>query len=123
MADNVAGLVAYITIIPAIIFLVMAPYSKKLFVRFHAFQSLFLHVALFALWIIFMILFAVFAPSGFDMFSSSAWGMWRFLHLLWDLALLAYAVLAIVSLLKAYQGQMWKLPIIGDIAEKQAKAA
>jgi len=34
-------MVAYITIIPAIIFLVMEPYNKNKFVRFHAFQSLF----------------------------------------------------------------------------------
>jgi uncharacterized membrane protein len=29
-------------------------------------------------------------------------------------------VLWVVCLLKAYQGQMWKLPFIGDLAEKQA---
>ncbi len=34
LTDNVAGLIAYITIIPAIIFLVIAPYNKSRFVRF-----------------------------------------------------------------------------------------
>jgi uncharacterized membrane protein len=29
-------------------------------------------------------------------------------------------VLVIVCLIKAYQGQMWKLPFIGDLAEKNA---
>ena len=42
MADNVAGMMAYITIIPAIIFLVTEPYNKNRFVRFHSFQNLFL---------------------------------------------------------------------------------
>jgi len=28
----------------------------------------------------------------------------------------------IILLLKAYQGQMFKLPVIGDMAEKQANA-
>jgi uncharacterized membrane protein len=31
-------------------------------------------------------------------------------------------VIWLVLLLKANQGQMWKLPIIGDLAEKQAGA-
>ena len=29
----------------------------------------------------------------------------------------------IILLMKAYQGQMFKLPVIGDMAEKQANAA
>ena len=61
MTDNVAGMLAYITIIPAIIFLVMEPYNKNRFVRFHSFQNLFLHVAWFAIWIAFVILSAVLA--------------------------------------------------------------
>src|SRR5882672_587094 len=52
MADNVAGMLCYITIIPAIIFLVMEPYNKNRFVRFHAFQMIFLCVAWIALWIV-----------------------------------------------------------------------
>jgi uncharacterized membrane protein len=35
---------------------------------------------------------------------------------------LAVLVLFVILLLKAYQGQMFKLPIIGDMAEKQANA-
>src|SRR6202167_2215610 len=46
LADNVAGMLAYVTIIPAIIFLVMEPYNKSKFVRFHSFQCLFFCVAL-----------------------------------------------------------------------------
>src|ERR1700686_5731211 len=46
MTDNVAGMLAYVTIIPAIIFLVMEPYNKNRFVRFHSFQCLFFCVAL-----------------------------------------------------------------------------
>ena len=38
MTDNVAGMLAYITIIPAIIFLVTAPYNRNRFVRFHSFR-------------------------------------------------------------------------------------
>ena len=42
------------------------------------------------------------------------------LFLLWPLISLAELILWIILLLKAYQGQMFKLPVIGDMAEKQA---
>ena len=41
MAENVAGMLAYFTIIPAIIFLLIEPYNRNRFVRFHSFQCLF----------------------------------------------------------------------------------
>src|SRR5258708_39867332 len=46
LPDNVAGMLAYVTFIPAIVFLVLEPYSRNRFVRFHAFQSIFLCAAL-----------------------------------------------------------------------------
>jgi uncharacterized membrane protein len=42
--------------------------------------------------------------------------------LIWPLIGLAGLVIWVVLLLKANQGQMWKLPVIGDMAEKQAGA-
>ena len=51
MPDNVVGMLCYITIVPAIIFLVMEPYNKSRFVRFHAFQMIFFCVAMIAIWI------------------------------------------------------------------------
>ncbi len=107
MADNVAGLLAYVTIIPAIIFLVMEPYNKNRFIRFHAFQCIFLAVACFALGIAFMIV-----------------GMVPVLNLLLIpismIVWLGILVIVIVCMLKAYQGKLFKLPVIGDMAEKQA---
>jgi uncharacterized membrane protein len=49
LADNVAGMLAYVTFIPAIIFLVTPPYNKSRFIRFHSFQSIFFAVAVFAI--------------------------------------------------------------------------
>ena len=54
LTDNVAGALAYVTFIPAIIFLVMEPYNKNRFVRFHSFQSLFFTLACFVLGIVLM---------------------------------------------------------------------
>ena len=102
LADNVAGALAYVTIIPAIVFLVVEPFNKKRFVRFHAFQSIFVFVA----WIIIGI--------GLSFIG--------FIPFLWTIVRLAMFVILLVLALKAYQGQMFKLPVIGDLAEKQAGA-
>ncbi len=103
LTENVAGMLAYVTIIPAIIFLVLEPYNRNRFVRFHAFQSLFFCVA----WIIVNFLWVV------PVLGAVIMGV---LHL-------AFFIAWIVLLIKAYGGQMFKLPVIGDIAEKQASAA
>jgi len=108
LRDNIAGMLAYITVAPAIVFLLLEPYKHRPFVRFHAFQSVFLTGAAIVACIALMML-----------------GMLPFFGvlvlllgpLLWFLTLLV----ALVCLLKAYQGQIWKLPVLGDLAEKQAK--
>ena len=49
LSNNAAGALAYVTIIPAIIFLIIEPYNRNSFVRFHAWQSIFLGIAAFAI--------------------------------------------------------------------------
>jgi uncharacterized membrane protein len=109
LADNVAGALAYVTIIPAIVFLVVEPFSRKRFVRFHAFQSIFFFVA----WIVIDI--------GLSIIGHIPFLGWATLFL-WPLVSLALFIVWLLLLLKAYQGQMFKLPVIGDIAEQQAGA-
>lgn len=109
MADNVAGMLAYVTIIPAIIFLVVEPYNKNRFIRFHAFQCIFFCLAWIVLGIALNIVAAI-PVLG-----------WMTL-LVWPLIGLAGLIIWVVLLLKANQGQMFKLPVIGDLAEKQAGA-
>jgi uncharacterized membrane protein len=109
LTDNVAGMLAYVTIIPAIIFLVTEPYNKSRFVRFHSFQSIFFAVAWTAIWI---------ALSFVGMIPVLGW----LTLLIWPLLGLGGLVIWIILLLKANQGQMFKLPVIGDMAEKQAGA-
>lgn len=109
LADNVAGMLAYVTIIPAIIFLVLEPFNKNRFVRFHSFQSIFFCVAWTVLWILLGII-------GHIPFLG-----WATL-LVWPLIGLGGLIIWLVLLLKAYGNQMFKLPVIGDMAEKQANA-
>ena len=96
---NACGL-AYVTIIPAIIFLVVAPYNQKPLIRFHAWQSIFLNIAWFAISII-----AIIPILGWLVFAVGS----LILFVAW-----------IMVLLKALKGERYKLPFIGDLAEKQA---
>jgi uncharacterized membrane protein len=109
MAENVAGMLAYVTIIPAIIFLVMEPYNRSRFIRFHAFQCLFFAVAWTVLWI------------GLSIIAHIPIFGWLTI-LIWPLISLAGLIVWVILLLKANQHQMYKLPFIGDMAEKQANA-
>jgi hypothetical protein len=56
LSDNAAGGLAYITIIPAIVFLIVAPFNKNSYVRFHSWQSIFLAIAWVAADVVLMIL-------------------------------------------------------------------
>ncbi len=107
MAENVAGMLAYFTIIPAIIFLLIEPYNRNRFVRFHSFQCLFTCAAL----IVIQIVLSIFSHI-IPVLMLGVWG-------LLGLAELALWILLVV---KAYQHEMFKLPIVGDLAEKQAGA-
>jgi uncharacterized membrane protein len=106
LTDNLAGALAYL-LIPAIVFLAIEPYNRNRYIRFHSFQSIFFAVALIALSVALSIL--TFIPFiGLILIP---------VHLLIGLGSF---VVWIILTLKAYQGQKFKLPVIGDIAEQQA---
>jgi uncharacterized membrane protein len=100
LQDNIAGMLAYL-FIPAIIFLVMEPYNRNKFIRFHSFQAIFLEVA----WAIVVAVLGSLAFLGFFLLPILSLGM---------------TIVWVVCLIKAYQNVMFKLPLIGDFAEKQA---
>jgi uncharacterized membrane protein len=112
MAENVAGMLAYFTIIPAIIFLLIEPYNRNRFVRFHSFQCLFIAAALVVVDVALVIIASIlhFIPViG-----------WIFNAIMWPLYSLAIFALWLLLVIKAYQHEMFKLPFVGDLAEKQA---
>lgn len=103
MSENVASALCYVLgLITGILFLVLSPYNQNKTIRFHAFQSIFLHVACILTW--FVLAFVLHA----------------FLLFLSPLIMLGFFVLWIVLIVKAYQGQKLKLPLIGPLAEQQA---
>jgi uncharacterized membrane protein len=109
LSDNAAGGLAYITIIPAILFLAMAPYNRNSYVRFHAWQSIFLTIACLAIDIALMVVGRLPFLGFMTLF-------------LWPLVGLAIFVVWIIALIKAFNGERFKLPVIGDLAEKQANS-
>lgn len=103
LSDTAAGALAYVTIIPAIIFLIVEPYNKNSFVRFHAWQCIFLCIAAIAIHI----------ALGF--IPVIGWILMPFVSL-------GILIVAIVALLKALKGERYQLPIIGKFAAQQAGA-
>jgi uncharacterized membrane protein len=100
-SPDVLGGLAYITIIPAIIFLAVAPYNRDPFVRFHAWQSLILGVGC--------------------MVVTTVIGIIPILGLIVDAFIcLGVLIIWLIAMYKAFQGEKWKIPFIGNFAEQQA---
>jgi len=120
---NVAAALGYPVGIIAIISLIME--KENSFVKFHALQSILLHVAaiilMIAVWILGIILmFAGFAAAAATE-SGAAAGLGSMLFgLLWLVFIVVYLLGLILSAVKAYQGVMFKLPILGNMAAKWA---
>jgi len=114
LSPNVAGLLCYVGgVIPPIPLgwisgLVFVAIEKKsTFVKFHAWQAIVVFGAL-------AVLNLIFFPLHFIPFVGL--GFW----ILSVIVMVASIVLAIILMLQAYQGKMWKLPWAGDWAERQA---
>ncbi|HZX19613.1 MAG TPA: DUF4870 domain-containing protein [archaeon] len=107
LSQNVAGALCYLLgFITGILFLLIEKDNK--FVKFHAMQAILFSVAFFV------------ASVILSMF-------WVIPFLGWLIAGIGSTLLGIAGLLlwlflmwKAYQGEKFKLPVIGDIAEKNS---
>lgn len=105
--ENLAGALSYLFgWVTGVIFLVIEPNNK--FVKFHAMQSILLSIVIF--------IFAF--PLSFFLIILPGFLAWILLCMLF-FVLLAVFLGWLYLMYKAYQGEMFKLPIIGDIAEKQ----
>ena len=111
LKENVAGAVAYLTFIPAIFFLLVMPFKRNHFVRFHAFQSIFFAIAAIGIAIVLRVLFALLAFVP--------WVGYLLAWLTVLLVSLAWGILWLVVIVKALQGEWFKVPVIGGLAEKQ----
>lgn len=124
---NLAAALGYPVGILAIISLIMEKENR--FVKFHALQSILLHVVIvivgFAVGIIFMILGILLGVAASTGGGSAAGGLAGILGILsmliWLVIIVAYIGGLILSAVKAYGGLEFKLPIIGNMAEKWTK--
>jgi len=110
LQPNVAGALCYLAgFITGILFLVLEPYRQDRFVRFHAFQSIFFSLA----WIVLHFAIGI-------LLSLMPWTMWHLVATLSSLVSLALLGVTFFLMYKAYSNERFKLPVLGDIAEKQA---
>jgi uncharacterized membrane protein len=108
LSSNIGAMLTYIPFagwIIAIVFLVIEPYKSDRFVRFHAFQSIFLAVfSIILYWVVNLTL------------GLSLGLLWP----LWWLIRLAIFLLWLLMMYKAYNNERYELPVIGPMAAKQS---
>ncbi|MFN2499139.1 MAG: DUF4870 domain-containing protein [Pyrinomonadaceae bacterium] len=123
---KVAAALSYIWVIGLIFFFIE---KENKFVRFHAMQSVLFGIAnsaiMLVLAIVATILTVVFTIGAAAASAAGSGGLgaivglfvWLIWLIFWVLAMLIFVGL-ILAAVKAYQGQRFKLPIIGNMAEK-----
>ncbi|MGI9066600.1 MAG: DUF4870 domain-containing protein [Pyrinomonadaceae bacterium] len=125
LEPNIAAALSYIWIVGVIFYLLE---KENRFIRFHAMQSILFGIAnsilMVVLVIVGFVLTFAFGIGGAmvgggigTLVSMLIWLIWL---LFWLIGIALFATL-IFAAVKAYQGQMFKLPIIGNMAEKIVK--
>jgi uncharacterized membrane protein len=110
LQSNIAGLLSYLVgFISGVFFMAVEPYKSNRFVRFHALQSIFLSV----IWIV-----AHFILGA--LFTILPWTLWSVVSALSSLVSVGFLVIFVLLMYKAYTNEQFKLPVIGDFAERQA---
>lgn len=99
--ENLGGLIAYI---PFMFAAYLFWKEENRFIRFHSIQAL----ALFCVFTLVYFLISFFSPWAISTWLGGVWFM-------------CYVSIGIVAALKAYQGERWKLPVLGDLAERQTR--
>ena len=112
VAPNVAGLLCYAPCCIGLIFSIVAVIVEKQnrFLRFHAFQGLLFHGALFVVVVAVQILLILvgFVSAGLALIG----------HMLWLLVALGILGVEILLMVKAYNNEEYELPTLGAMARK-----
>ena len=99
-------------LLTGVLFLVLEPYNKNRLIRFHAFQSIFLHLGSIVVFIGLMIFMGI---LHFIPFLGAILSL-----MLYPIVGLGFFILWLMLMYKAYNRERWVLPVIGPLAEKQA---
>ncbi|MEO5720001.1 MAG: hypothetical protein ABIR71_00850 [Chthoniobacterales bacterium] len=112
LPSNVAAALACIPLIGGIIFYILEKHDQ--FVRFYAMQSIIFGGAWIVFGIVAQIVHAIFAAvPGIGGLLVVVWG------LIWAIVTIAFLVVFIITLIKAFSGARWEIPYIGPIASNQ----
>jgi len=107
LEENIEGALCYLLIwISGVVFFAVEKDNK--FVRFHAMQSILVFLPLSIIAWVFGGAFGLFYYGPGLLF------LWWISWMIWAITIILWLIL----MLKAYQGEKFKLPIVGDIAEK-----
>jgi uncharacterized membrane protein len=109
ISENSLGALSYLTLIPAILFLAIAPYNRNANVRFHAWQSIIVGA------VAFLINFALGSLA-----QSTSYVTASVFITLSALIGVAYVLVIIVCAVRALNGKRTMLPLFGAWAERQA---
>jgi uncharacterized membrane protein len=116
LPSNVAAAIACIPLIGGIIFYILEKHDS--FVRFYAMQSIIFGCAWFLFNIVSAVVHAVFGAIP---------GIGGILVFFWAiiaaLVHLAFLVIMIIAIVKAFTGVRWDIPYIGPIARKQVEGS
>lgn len=112
LPTNVAAALACIPLIGGLIFYILEKHDQ--FVRFYAMQSIIFGGAWILFNIVSQVIHSVFAaiPAIGGLFVV-LWG------LVWALVTIAFLVIFIITVIKAFTGVRWDIPYIGPIARNQ----
>lgn len=114
LEENVASALCYLLgWLSGVFFLVVEPFNKNKTIRFHAFQSIFFNVGSIVFWIVFNIFTTI-------LHRLLNYSLWFVISALSALVGLAFLGVWVFLMYKAYNRERFKIPVIGDLAEKQA---
>jgi uncharacterized membrane protein len=108
--ESVAGGLAYLTFVPSILFLVLEPYNRNRFVRYHSIQCL-------LVWATMLACATAVKVIGLLVFLIPVIGP-LLAVLISVVAVIAALLLWLVLVVKALQGETFKVPFLGDLAER-----
>jgi uncharacterized membrane protein len=111
LPSNIAAALACIPLVGGLIFWFLEKHDN--FVRFYAMQSIIFGAASILFWIVYSIAFAILAPIPAVglVFRILLWAVWL-------VAGVAFLVVWIIAMIKAFSGSRWDIPYVGPMARK-----
>lgn len=106
---KLAGMLCYILgLITGLIFFLVEKTNRT--VRFHAAQSIVFSVTTIVVWMVLFVLSII--------MHQISWTLGNLFGIVTTLVWLGIFILWIVLLIKGYSGERWKLPVLGDVADR-----